>query len=278
MPEGDNIKRVATVLTREIVGQSLTRLELNDLGAVPELEGCQIESVQPHGKQMLINFESGWSLRVHLGMHGSWLRKHVKEARPANWTVAIAVGEVVYVCVNSYRAELIKTAVLRTHPRLARLGPDLLAEPPDIDEMVRRARVAAHAMREIADVLLDQRIAAGIGNIYKSETLFECRIHPQTRVGALTEEQLRGLYQTAARLMRMNLLTRRRTTRRFVPIRDPQPSASQPQTESNQRFFVYGRAAEACLNCGTPILRFLQGDMARSTYWCPTCQAEPAMG
>lgn len=273
MPEGDNIKRVATVLTREIVGQPLTRLELNDLGKVPELVGRQIESVQPHGKQMLVNFEGGWSLRVHLGMHGSWLRKHVKEARPANWTVMIAVGEVVYVCVNSYRAELIKTAVLRTHPRLARLGPDLLAEPPDIEEMVRRSRVAGHATREIADVLLDQRIAAGIGNIYKSETLFECRIHPKTRVGSLTEEQIRGLYQTAARLMRLNLLTRRRTTRRFVPIRDPQPSAPYTPSGGNQRFFVYGRAGEPCLNCGTPILRFLQGDMARSTYWCPSCQA-----
>ena len=273
MPEGDNIKRVATVLTREIVGQPLTRLELNDLGEVPELVGRQIDSVQPHGKQMLVNFEGGWSLRVHLGMHGSWLRKHVKEARPANWTVMIAVGEVVYVCVNSYRAELIKTEALRTHPRLARLGPDLLAEPPAIDEMVRRSRVAAHAMREIADVLLDQRIAAGIGNIYKSETLFECRIHPKARAGSLTEEQIRSLYQTAARLMRMNLLTRRRTTRRFVPMRDPQPSAPDTQFGGNKRFFVYGRAGEACLNCGTPIVRFLQGDMARSTYWCPSCQA-----
>src|SRR5687767_12629581 len=99
MPEGDNIKRVATVLTREIVGQRLAHLELNDIGAVPELQEKQIEGVTPHGKQMLVNFEGGWTLRVHLGMHGSWMRKHVKEARPARWTVVIVVGEVAYVCV-----------------------------------------------------------------------------------------------------------------------------------------------------------------------------------
>ncbi len=264
MPEGDNIKRVATVLTREIVGHALSRLELNDLGAVPELEGQQIESVTPHGKQMLVNFAGGWSLRVHLGMHGSWLRKHVKEVRPARWTVVITVGEIAYVCVNSYRAELIKTSALRTHPRLARLGPDLLAEPPNIDEMVRRALVAAHAGREIADVLLDQRIAAGIGNIYKSETLFERHVHPRTRVGQLTEPEIRALYETAAKLMRLNLLTRRRTA---VPLkRRPEPSS--------QRFFVYHRGGEPCLDCGTPIVRFVQGDMGRSTYYCPSCQPE----
>jgi endonuclease-8 len=264
MPEGDNILRVATVLTREIVGQPLSHLELNDLGAVPELAGQQIVSVKPHGKQMLVNFEQGWSLRVHLGMHGSWLRKHVREARPARWTVILAVGEIAYVCVNSYKAELIRTAALRTHPRLARLGPDLLAEPPDIDEMVRRARVPAHAGREIADVLLDQRIAAGIGNIYKSETLFERRTHPQKRVGSLSAEEIRALYETAAKLMRLNLLTRRRTA---VPLkRRPEPSS--------QRFFVYGRAGEPCLDCQTLIVRFLQGDMARSTYYCPRCQPE----
>jgi endonuclease-8 len=264
MPEGDNIKRVATVLTREIVGHPLARLALNDQGDVPELDGKIVQSVEPRGKQMLVTFEGGWSLRVHLGMHGSWLRKHAREARPARWTVVLAVGEVAYVCVDSYRAELIKTSTLKTHPRLARLGPDLLAEPPDIAEMVRRARVPAHATREIADVLLDQRIAAGIGNIYKSETLFERKVHPRKRVGALSEDQIRGLYETAAKLMRLNLLTRRRAA---VPLeRRPEPSS--------QRFFVYGRAGQPCLDCGTTIVRFVQGDMGRSTYFCSSCQSE----
>ena len=266
MPEGDNIKRVATVLSREIAGQMLDKLELNDLGEVKELAGKRIESVEPLGKQMFVHIESGWSLRIHLGMHGTWLRKHARQAKPPRWTAVLTVGEVAYVCARSYKAELLKTHTIRHHPKIARLGPDLLAEPPDIDEAVRRALVGAHANREIGDLIMDQRIAAGIGNIYKSETLFECRIHPRTPMRDLSADQLRAIYQKGAHLMRLNLLTRGRTT---VPLRRrPEPTS--------QKFWVYGRKGEPCLDCGTPIERFLQGDMARSTYYCPTCQATPA--
>ena len=263
MPEGDNIKRVATVLDREITGQTLARLELNDLGEVKELAGKRIEQVEPIGKHMFVHFEGGWSLRIHLGMHGTWLRKHARQAKPPMWTAVLTVGEIAYVCARSYKAELLKTHTMRSHARIARLGPDLLAEPPDIDEVLKRALLPAYATREIGDLLLDQRVAAGVGNIYKSETLFECRVHPRTQVRDLSSEQLRAIYEKAAHLMRLNLLTRGRTT---VPIRRrPAPTS--------QKFWVYGRKGEPCLDCGTPIERFLQGDMARSTYWCPQCQA-----
>ncbi len=122
-------------------------------------------------------------------MHGSWLRKHVRERRPAGWTVVITIGEVAYVCRRSYRAELLRTSALRAHPRLARLGPDLLADSPDIAEVVRTVRLGGHAEREIGDVLLDQRLAAGIGNVYKSEVLFEvCGVHPRAKVRELSDE------------------------------------------------------------------------------------------
>lgn len=262
MPEGDNIKRVATVLSREITGHALDKLELNDLGEVKELAGKRIERVESLGKQMFVHIESGWSLRIHLGMHGTWLRKHARQAKPSNWTAALTVGEVAYVCARSYKAELLKTHTIRHHPKIARLGPDLLAEPPDIEEAVRRAAVSAHAMREIGDAIMDQRIAAGIGNIYKSETLFECRIHPRTLLRDLTADQLRAIYEKAAQLLRLNLLIRSRST---APLR----RREQP---TSQRFWVYGRKGEPCLDCGTAIERFLQGDTARSTYCCPHCQ------
>ena len=102
-------------------------------------------------------------------------------------------------CHRSYRAELLRTSALHAHPRLARLGPDLLADPPLIDEMVKRARLSGHAEREIGDVLLDQRVAAGIGNVYKSEVLFEVRVHPRTKVRELSDAQLTSLFETAAR-------------------------------------------------------------------------------
>jgi endonuclease-8 len=263
MPEGDTVHRVARVLGSELPGQTLSELALHECGRVPELERRAIEGVEAVGKHLLVHFSGGWTLRVHLGMHGRWLRQQVREPRPKDWTVIITTGDISYVCRRSYRAELLHTSALRTHPLLARLGPDLLADPPCIDEVVNRARLAAHAEREIGDVLLDQRVASGIGNVYKSEVLFAARVHPRTKMRQLSEAQLTCIYEMAVRLMRLNLLTRRRTT---VPLR----RRGQP---SSPRVWVYRRAGEPCLECGAPIERFLQGDMARSTYFCPHCQA-----
>src|SRR5207237_1234501 len=130
-----------------------------------------------------------------------------------------------------------------------------------IDLAVARASQAGNAGREIGDLVMDQRVAAGIGNVYKSEVLFECRVHPRTLMHQLTPGAIRAIYEKAAKLMRLNLLTRRRTS---VPLR----RRSEP---SSQRFWVYMRAGKPCLDCGTPIERILQGDMGRSTYFCPVC-------
>lgn len=262
MPEGDTVHRIANVLKRELEGRTLGRLVVRDRGDVPEFGGRDVARIEAVGKHLLVHVDGGWTLRIHLGMHGRWVRRHVKEAVSPRMTAMLVTGETAYICERAYTAELMRTDALRTHARLSRLGPDLLADPPDIDEAVRRALVPAHADREIADLLLDQRIAAGIGNVYKSEVLFECRVHPRTRVRALSAEQVRALFEKAAQLMRLNLLTRRRTA---VPLR-------RRPTPSSHRLWVYGRSGKPCLDCGTPVQRFLQGDMARSTYFCPGCQ------
>lgn len=262
MPEGDTIHRVARALGRGLVGREVAAVSLHDRGEVAELAGREVVGVEPVGKHMFIHFSGGWSLRVHLGMNGSWRRLHVRQRRPSNPTVALVIGEIAYVCTRAYRAELVRAAGARRHPKVARLGPDLLAEPPAVEEAVRRARHPAHADREIGDLLLDQRIAAGIGNVYKSEVLFECRVHPRTPVGDLKAEALRSLFDRGAQLMRLNLLARRRT---HVPLK-------RRPTPSSQRLWVYRRAGRPCLDCGTTIERFLQGDMGRSTYFCPGCQ------
>lgn len=262
MPEGDTVHRIARVLGQELTGKQIDKLVLHDQGEIADLAGKSVEKVEARGKHMLMSFDAPWVLRVHLGMNGGWRRLHRREKGGHDATVRIEAGEAAYVCEGAYRAELIRRAALSTNPRLARLGPDLLADPPDIDEAVRRAAQPGNANREIGDLIMDQRIAAGVGNIYKSETLFECRVHPRTRLHQLSAEQVRGIYEKAAALMRLNLLTRRRTS---VPLR----RRDQP---SSQRFWVYMRAGKPCLDCGTRVERFLQGDMARSTYFCPNCQ------
>ena len=232
------------------------------LRLVCELAARRIDKIEAKGKHLLVAFDAPWILRVHLGMHGRWRRLHVREKGGRNATVRIEAGEAAYVCEQAYRAELIREAALRSNPRLARLGPDLLADPPDVDEAARRAAQPGNANREIGDLILDQRIASGIGNVYKSEVLFECGVHPRTRMHQLSLDQVRAIFEKAAALMRLNLLTRRRTS---VPLR----RRGQP---SSQRLWVYMRAGKPCLDCGTRIERMLQGDMGRSTYFCPKCQ------
>lgn len=250
------------MLGRELVGRVLDRVELRDTGPVPELAARPVEAVEAVGKHMLIRVGGDWSLRVHLGMKGRWQRRHVREARPRWPTVLLVSGDTAYTCERAYRAELIRTRAARSSPRLARLGPDLLADPPAIGQAVDRALMAGHAGREIGDLLLDQRVAAGIGNVYKSEVLFECGVHPRTPVRTVGRETLGAMFNTAARQMRENLRTRRRTT---VPLkRRPRPSS--------ERLRVYGRAGKPCMDCGAPIARIVQGDTGRSTYFCPECQ------
>jgi endonuclease VIII len=262
MPEGDNIHRNARVLRQELTGKTLSRLFVRDRGDVDELAGRAVGEIEARGKHLLIHVDGGWVLRIHLGMKGSWLRRHVKEKLPHNTTAMLVTGDTAYICAGAFTAELMREQALRWHPRVSRLGPDLLAEPPDIDEAVRRAKLPAHGTREIGELVMDQRIASGIGNVYKSEVLFETRVHPRTHAGDITAEAMRAIYTRAAELMRLNLLTRRRTS---VPLR----RRSQP---SSQRFWVYMRNGKPCLDCGTPIERFMQGDMHRSTYFCPVCQ------
>lgn len=265
MPEGDTIRRVATALAGQVSGATLDRLALRDRGEVLELAGRRIVAVEAVGKHLLVHIDGGWSLRVHLGMHGRVTRRQAGEAPPARATAVLVSGDAQFAVERAYTAELVRSHGLRHHPRLARLGPDLLDEPPRLVEAVRRASHPAHRDREIGDLLLDQRVAAGIGNVFKSEVLFECRVQPRTRTGELSPERLQELFATAARQMRENLTTRRRTT---VPLRRrPRPAS--------QRLWVYGRGGKPCLECGTSIERFLQGDAARSTFFCPECQQPP---
>ena len=129
------------------------------------------------------------------------------------------------------------------------------------------ARLKSRGDMEIADALLNQRVVAGIGNVYKSEVLFASGVNPFDRVATLSDERLTSLIETAARFLKANVSERvspmttytgyRRTTRRADP---------------SQRLWVYGRSRLPCRRCGTPIKVRAQGPDMRLTYWCPKCQ------
>ena len=155
--------------------------------------------------------------------------------------------------------ECVEKKKLALHTPLRRLGPDLLSEAVDLDAIVARARSRSEAEEIISDVLIDQSIASGIGNIYKCETLFVCRMHPLKNLHLIDDETLRALYVSAGRLMRANLgrVSRRTTAKaRF----------------DTPRLAVYGRAGKPCLECGATIRKQQMGRRPRLTFWCPRCQ------
>jgi endonuclease-8 len=262
MPEGDTIHRLASRLAPVLTGREVTGFEARRFtaDAARSVVGRRIESVGARGKNLLVRFDDGRLLHVHLQMEGKiWIER----ARSTLWTArtsepdlritvpgAVVVGRRLPIC------RLLSPRGAERAPDLASLGPDLAADGFDEDEAARRLRELAH--EEIGTALLVQRAVAGIGNVYKSEVLFLEGIHPAVRVSALDDERLRSVLRRARSLLRKNLGPGPRTTRHA--LRGP-------------RLWVYGRAGRPCLRCGTTVARFTQGPPpGRSTYLCAHCQ------
>jgi endonuclease-8 len=258
MPEGDTIHRSATRLRSVLEGKRMRGFRAARLAGERPRPGSTIERVEAVGKHLLVHFGDGLTLQTHMMMAGSWHVYRVGERwrRPAHTArVVIEVDDWVAVCflapvVRTYRAAGGRTPI-------DHLGIDLCRPDPDIDAVLQRLDELAAPDAEIGPVLLDQRIASGIGNVYKSETLFACRVNPFARLSTIAPETRRDLYATAARLLRSNLARAARATTIAGGLA------------------VYGRGRQACLRCGTPIDRTMQGMPRRVTYWCPRCQPAP---
>jgi len=240
MPEGDAIHRAADalrVLEGEIVQASSPHPRAAVTGVAERIDGRRLDRVEAVGKNLLLTFEDGTVVRSHLRMHGRW--RVERAGRPIlgkPWFVLRGGGW---------------QAVQRSGPVLAlgrastgRLGPDIMSSPPDLDAMVERFRCADRA-RALGEALLDQRLVAGIGNMWKAEALFAAQLSPWVDLGEVADDELRGLLRSAASLM---------------------------QAPRGRRRSVYRRAGRPCGRCGTAIRSWPQGDEARMAYWCPACQ------
>ncbi len=271
MPEGDTIYRAARTLHRALAGQPVTRFRsVYPALTRVELTGQTIEAVSARGKHLLMTFSGGLTLHTHMRMHGSWhiYRPGERWQRPArDMRIAIETPRAVAVAFNVPVASLLSARDLATHPVLAHLGPDLL--DPGFDLAAAREGLRASAA-SLAEALLDQRVVAGIGNVFKSEILFAMRLNPFMRAASVDTGTLERLLVTARKLLAVNVLEPadrisfgggRRTTGRMNP---------------NEQLWVYGRGGQRCLQCGSPIQSAKTGPDARLTYWCPACQPEEA--
>ncbi len=243
MPEGDSLARAARrlqVLVGERVGVEAPHPRAALKRVAERLDGKRLLAVEAVGKNLLFRFEGGVVLRSHLRMSGRWTvdpRGGRLVGRP--WLVLRGAEREARLW-NGPVLELDEGAVRR-------LGPDILAEPPDLGAMV--ANLRRDPRRSVGDALLDQRLVAGIGNVWKAESLWEAGVSPWRRTGDLTTEELRRVLIAAHELMTLSLKTGR------------------------ERRAVYNRAGRSCRRCGTPIRARGQGDDNRTAYWCPACQA-----
>ena len=242
MPEGDTIHRTAATLDRVLAGQPLERFEAPTVGHRPFPSGTVVEGAEARGKHCLVHFDDGRTLHTHLRMNGTW---HVYRAgerwrRPRGALRAL-------VAVPGWEAVCFAAPVveLTTEPVAAHLGPDLVEPDADLEVALRNMEGRPGT---IGDALLDQRVASGIGNIWRNETCFACGIDPATPLDDVPVATRRRLLEVAATKLRASAAGR------------------------GAAAMVYGRAGQACRRCGTPIAWARTGEHRRGTFWCPACQ------
>ncbi len=231
--------------------------------------GRVIEKVGARGKWLLVHFSGDLILVTHMLMSGTWhiYRPGERWKRPrADMRIIIRTAQYEAVAFSVPVAQFHTARSLERSTSIPKLGPDLLKE--SFAENEAKARIRARADEEIGNVLLDQKVMAGIGNVFKSEICYLCGIHPFRPVSSLSDREIDCLVDTARKLMAANVTEAsgdqivtytglRRTTGRSDP---------------SARVWVYRRKGEECRRCGTIIEMRRQGPGARSSYWCPGCQ------
>lgn len=263
MPEGDTIHRVAAALRAALEGTVVTHFDAPRAvgGAASPDPGERVEAVEARAKHLLARFQGGTVLHTHMRMTGRWRVLGPDERRRTNGRGVVATIRTVNAVAECSRApvvELLDEHELRRHPVLSALGPDLCLAAPDLDETMRRLE-RLDPGTQIGVALLEQRVAGGIGNVYKSEVAFACRVDPFTPLADLEHDSRLELWRTAGELLRRNL--------------GPGPRRTVPQGLA-----VYDRAGRPCRVCGAPIAVRRQGEAARPTWWCPDCQSRTRPG
>ena len=261
MPEGDTVWNTARVVERALTGEVLTGSDFRvPQLATTDLAGWTVAESASRGKHLLLRLtrdERAMTLHSHLRMDGAWRAYAPGErwaGRPAH-LIRVVLRAVKSVAVGYHLHEIALIPTAEEESLVGHLGPDLLGADWDPDEAVRR--ISEKPEVSIAEALLDQRNLAGVGNLYKAETLFMRGLWPWTPVSAVKD--LDGTVRMAQKLVASNKGRWTQTTTGSL--------------RRGQTSYVYGRRAQPCRRCGSAIQKAEQDE--RVTYWCPRCQPEP---
>lgn len=261
MPEGDSVYRFAGKVGAALEGKQILGARSHGPGPVPQVQrivGATCTGARSSGKNLLISFDNGLVLRGHLRMYGTWhvyapgqaWRRPEREAR-----LVLQVADAVVVNFSAPVIELLEERALVHHQPVSGLGPDLLSDAFDVEEALARLREPAREGLTVGDAIMDQRAVAGVGNIWKHESLFHVGMNPWRCVRDLSDDELRGLLLKAQALLRA--------------------SVGKPNSLGLSRrpeMWVYMRAGQPCRRCFTRIRSGPQGADIRQTAWCPKCQ------
>lgn len=258
MPEGDTLRRAARVLSPVLEDHVVTSLWFHKLRGHRPRVGDRIVRVEAVGKYLLIEFDRRLVLQTHLGMAGSWRVSPLDAPVPRTPRLRIVIE------TDAGRALCFAAPSISTHvvgsgtAAVDLVGPDLSNDGVDIAAIVQRSRQLAAAQTTLAESLLDQKVAAGVGNVFKSETLFVAGVFPFDTVARVADDTLERVWNVAHRQLLAN---------RTLPHRVTTSPGDQGKT------YVYGRHRLGCRRCDNAIAFSAAGERtARSTYWCPTCQ------
>jgi endonuclease-8 len=259
MSEGDTIHRAASALRTALAGKMMIRFDAPSLVGPSPQAGRVVERVESHGKHLEIEWGDGLILHTHMRMSGSWhlyrtgdqWRKGYRQMR-----ATMEVEDWVAVCFNAPVVETYRVPDRRRHPGMGRLGPDMCKPDTDLGAVVNLLLSYPDASERLGEVLLDQRVMCGVGNVYRCEVLWADELSPFAPVGELSEHDAVRIANTAASLLRANLHNTDRVTAPGV----------------KGGLAVYGRNGQPCHRCGGTIASRRVGQNRRLLYWCPGCQ------
>jgi endonuclease VIII len=257
VPEGDTIhhaaNRIRPLLEGRIPDEIRMPQQRHAIDRWPQrLDGRVVRRVDAYGKHLFLRFEGDLVLHSHLAMTGAWAvyRKGERWRRaPRRAWLVLSSGAHDVVQFDGPTLELLTEQRLRSDPRLSTLGPDILGDELDESQVLRRLRAGDHS-RGVGDALLDQRVVAGIGNIWKSESCFAAALDPWRTCAATSDQELLSIVRFAH-------------THMAVSVREGY--SARPRA-------VYNRGERPCPRCGARIRSAGQGEQNRTTYWCPGCQ------
>ena len=285
MPEGDTIFRSARALSKALTGKVVTNFDTNlaPIARVNDdapLRGRVVEKVESRGKWCLLFFSGDLILVTHMLMSGSW---HIYRTGERWWMgrsrmrVAIGVGGTEG-SADGYQAVAFNVPIVEFHTarslerssQVPKLGPDLLSDEFTVEGGIARLESygGEHPEAEVGVTLLNQRVIAGLGNVYKSEVAFAAGVNPFRQMRTVTSREREQMVTFSQRWMKANVVDgaldgivtyagNRRTTH---------------SSNREDRLWVYGRQGKECRRCGATVMMRKQGEQARSTYWCPACQ------